>query len=232
MNDHRDRQKTTADDTQVSALYRRTRNETSSAALDESIKNAARRVARRRRYRWLLPLSSAAVLLLGLSLTLKVLKLERPIEEAALSEMDDAEAKREPASMPDLAEPAVPAPSSAPYALRERPARDTKDAVPVRKRMAPVQEHEREERPALILDQAVSTGSTASSRAPAGGSKAGTPDADFPDALKHDPSRWLRHIRDLISQGRTADATAQLGQFRAEYPNYGLPDDLARLLDP
>ncbi len=74
-----DPQSPTPDDRGLSQLYRRTRREQPSAELDRAVLAEARlALARRRRRRWLVPLSTAAVLVLGVSLTLYELEAPRP----------------------------------------------------------------------------------------------------------------------------------------------------------
>jgi hypothetical protein len=63
-------------------LYRRTRIEQPPAALDKRILDSARRQTAGRRQRLLIPLASAALVLIGLSLTLRVLELDKPLEKA------------------------------------------------------------------------------------------------------------------------------------------------------
>jgi len=74
-----DPQSPTPDDRGLSRLYRTTRREQPSAELDRAVLAEARvALARRRRRRWLVPLSTAAVLVLGVSLTLYELEAPRP----------------------------------------------------------------------------------------------------------------------------------------------------------
>ncbi|MET0680192.1 MAG: hypothetical protein ABWZ41_04250 [Burkholderiales bacterium] len=42
------------------------------------------------------------------------------------------------------------------------------------------------------------------------------------------PEAWIDHIRSLRAQGREAEATAELAEFRRAYPDFQLPTDLAR----
>jgi len=46
--------------------------------------------------------------------------------------------------------------------------------------------------------------------------------------LARSPEEWIAEIRRLKAQGREADATAELAEFRRRYPDYVLPTDLAR----
>ncbi len=43
------------------------------------------------------------------------------------------------------------------------------------------------------------------------------------------PEAWLKHIRELRSAGRSAEAAQSLARFRARYPDLVLPDDLLNL---
>jgi hypothetical protein len=38
--------------------------------------------------------------------------------------------------------------------------------------------------------------------------------------LQHDPKAWLRHIEALRSEGKTAQANAEMNRFRAAFPTY------------
>lgn len=42
------------------------------------------------------------------------------------------------------------------------------------------------------------------------------------------PEEWVEAIRRLTAEGRTAEAAAELAEFRRRYPDYPLPPDLAR----
>jgi hypothetical protein len=42
------------------------------------------------------------------------------------------------------------------------------------------------------------------------------------------PEAWVEHIRSLRTQGREAEATAELAELRRAYPDFQLPTDLAR----
>jgi hypothetical protein len=231
--DERDSQESMPEDPRLSALYRRTRIETSPADLDKTIRGAARRVAQRRRYRWILPLSSAAVVLLGLSLTLKLGELARPPEEAILSEKEEADVKSESTFTLDGAEPETLAPMSPSPLVKKLPPLDDDTAIHMRKRSTtPTQEYARGERHGLIQDQAATIGAAAPSRAQAAPQEASASEFGSAIGLDSDPTSWLRHIRDLVAQGRTDDAAAQLAEFRTGYPNHPLPDDLTELLNP
>ena len=63
----------------LSALYRATRREEPASELDRAVLDEARRALSRRRRRWMIPVSTAAVILLGVSLTLTQFEPPQPI---------------------------------------------------------------------------------------------------------------------------------------------------------
>lgn len=72
-------------DPAISELYRRSRRPEPAAATDNAILDRARREVRRRRNRWLLPLSTAALVVMGLTLTLRMVDQQPPgFDEAEL----------------------------------------------------------------------------------------------------------------------------------------------------
>ena len=79
MSDRGDLQ--TPDDPELSAMYQLTRVAQPPAELDADILRQARRHSSHRKQRLLLPLATAALVLLGLSLTLQVLDLDKPLEK-------------------------------------------------------------------------------------------------------------------------------------------------------
>jgi hypothetical protein len=42
------------------------------------------------------------------------------------------------------------------------------------------------------------------------------------------PEEWLEALRRLKAQGRTDEFVRELAEFRKRYPDYKLPDDLAK----
>lgn len=53
-----------------------------------------------------------------------------------------------------------------------------------------------------------------------------------PAATAGSPMEWIEEIRKLVRDGRMDDARAALARFRAAYPDYPLPEDLAPLVTP
>jgi hypothetical protein len=97
----------------LAALYSRTRDEQPSQLLDRRILNAAQRQAGRRQRRWIVGLSTAAVLVLSLSVVLQT--LWQPNEVAPeLIVQDEPKAPPAPAESPRRDRPPKPAAQSAP----------------------------------------------------------------------------------------------------------------------
>jgi hypothetical protein len=111
------------DDPALRALYQSTRRETPPPALDLAILTEARRAARRSQRRRLVPLASAALVLLGLSFSLRLLWFEHPASQPSpagrLQERDQEQARP----------PAAPAPPPVPAAVA-RPAPPAKATAP------------------------------------------------------------------------------------------------------
>ena len=189
-------------DPQLSALYRRTRRPEPPPELDLAIRQAAHTQARHRRRRWLVPLSSAAAILLGATLTLQVIDLEKPLEQdiapASLPVMEaaDTDAPAAPAESLRM-QKSVPtarfqsaAPSSAPMPAPTKEQEEHLDAVEMKKELT-----------ALPLK---------------------------PEA----PETWLSRIRSLAAEGNREEAKKQLTEFRRRYPQFPLPAEMQKLLAP
>lgn len=220
-------------DPRLSNLYRHTRIAGPSPDLDGAIRTEAQRFARGRRYRWLLPLSSAALVLFGLSLVLRIIELDRPPEQPALSEMEAVELERAAAPSPKRTQPETPASLRPVPAVKETPAAAVDQTLRMREEVTvPAHKFERKTRPAPFLDQEAAIGGMAP--LPLTGKRKSDPaaTAESPDERKDDPDAWLRRIRKLVSVGRMSDAAGQLAELRASYPEHPLPDDLSVLLEP
>jgi len=72
-------------DPAISDLYRKTGDIAPPASLDEAVLASARRATRQRRQRWILPLSTAAVLMLGITVLLKLNSEWQPRDSAPVS---------------------------------------------------------------------------------------------------------------------------------------------------
>ena len=77
--------------------------------------------------------------------------------------------------------------------------------------------------PQTAAEAATDVARTASRTEPTG--------TDAADALRHDPDAWLRHIAQLLADGRRDEAVEQLHAFREAHPDHALPQSLQVLLD-
>ena len=204
------------DESALSALYQRSRREQPSAALDQAVMQEARRALSRRRLRWWLPLSTAAVILLGVSLTLN--QMEPPGHTAPT-----LDSRREPvpaSAVPDLSEEAsseqpstvqTPSVQGVPEKLmKSAPPPGLQRAAPAKRSAeadgmlfdAPL---ELEQAPAVQTDNV---------------------------GLAESPEAQVTGMLDLLQQADTQELREHLGErlraFRASYPDYPLPDALER----
>ncbi len=184
------------DDPAIGALYRHARRGEPSADLDARILTAARRAARRRRNRWMVPLSTAATLLIGITLLLKAVDQGPYAPERAIG-LD------EPLSLPHSDAAGVPAPE-----------REVQEAAPMLKsRPAPPVDRFDAPRalrgPAPLPEAMQDTAPPFEERAP------GEP-----------PAAWLADIERLFEAGETDRARAELKRFREHYPDHPLPEPL------
>jgi len=86
------------------------------------------------------------------------------------------------------------------------------------------------EKTAARAAMADSTAAAAQARNQASGF-AGDPDKAEADFQRR-PSDWLDHIRQLRDRGDDTAARTSLKDFRKRYPDYVIPSDLTRLLEP
>ncbi|MES9833744.1 MAG: hypothetical protein ABW139_16025 [Candidatus Thiodiazotropha sp. DIVDIV] len=195
------------DDPQLSALYHSGRKEQPTEVTDQLILNEARKVTSRRRSRWIVPLSSAALLLLGVGLTLPLIELpyesSQEFEKPTLPIQDsypeeDLYLKKAPAPAAQASAPALP------KSLRERST--SADSSPATRRQA-------------LAPKMKSSPTTA----PEGMSEAEVQSFDA-KGVELTPDVWLNQIEVLIQSNQHQSAKHQLQQFRTRYPDYPLPD--------
>jgi len=185
------------EDRDLSQLYRATRLEEPSAELDRAVLMEARRALTRRRRRWLVPLSTAAVLVLGLSLTLYEIEAPRPT------------AVEPPAATQSMGEavPASPAAGAMNDQAQERPMMKLqRSAAP---RALPEAEEAVSEKARSVERDLLTT--------PAAGAK-----AEFGD----DPDAWVARQMELLERGDEETLRTELAAFRQRYPDYPLPAPL------
>jgi hypothetical protein len=204
----------------LSTLYRATRREAPSDAMDAAVLGLARRQAAARRRRWILPLSSAAVVLLGVSLVLKMQLLEPP----AYPPMPTASEETGEALKARLPKAATSAPAAAPAADAE------------------IQLHKEEKRRSAVKLQSVSPPRQAASMdeqlfnredqnlpASAKAEAEGTISGLALPVWRSDAEHWLAAMLSLLQEGNVKAAQEELVLFRHRYPDHALPDELKRL---
>lgn len=212
-------------DPTISALYRRSGDLQPPAHLDEAVLGEARRALRRRSRRWILPLSTAAVLVIGVGLVLRI---------AVQPEFGP-----HPAGVPGTLTESAPEPKAQqapPPANRRLQADDA--ASPLAKPQAASPR----EFSAESLQEEPAAPQRARKKASAAPS--GAPEAEMgrslekavprlaPDELPQaaeTPELWLTRIRELLSAGRRAEAKAQLAALLRQYPDYPIPEELREL---
>ncbi len=193
--------------------------------------------------RWRIPLSVAATVLIAATLTLMVQEEEH--YPANYRTAPSAPAIAPPAAEEKAAAPALSAPSPArrPPVPAQAPAARPETRTPPVAGTAPA----REERPGeaedvraadsardgqieMRLQQSAPAGaaSEALRRDRAFGDRPGRVSREEAPSVLHTPEAWIDHIRSLRAQGREAEATTELAEFRRQYPDFRLPPDLAR----
>ncbi len=225
----------TPDDPELGALYRRTRIEQPPAELDAAILGQARHQATRRKQRLLLPLASAALVLLGLSLTLQVLDLDEPLEKileesagpaAWMKDTDEAKSEVEAMDTPDkeiqpTAPPVVPPGTKPMEAAKHRAAR----SVPAQQEEAPaaappavnreIMEHRSHAIPAATDTMELMSPSFRR--------------MDTAPRIPTDVDGRLQFIRELLRQGRLQEAREALHALLQSRPGLDIPEDLRML---
>jgi hypothetical protein len=210
-------------DAKLAQAYRALGAEEPPRALDEAILAAARA----RPARWRVPLSIAAVLVLAVGVTLRMLPRQPDAESVALApqvirtprpaappaeQVDKLErsAPRAAAPMPPEAvaargDAATGAPAAAGARAAAEEARELKDSAAANAAAEP-----RASRPA-----------TAAAPAPRALAAAKLAEPATPEA-------WLERIAELKKQGREREAEESLAEFKKRYPGYKIPEALTR----
>ncbi len=197
-------------DPHISALYRQAGDIAPPASLDEAVLASARRAVRQRRQRWIVPLSTAAVLMLGLTVLLKI-NSEWQTKESVPMAMPHEEKAEASAGM--LAKKAAPA-SPAPQVLRAVPPQQSSRA-----------KTEIAESFGAVADAVQKTDKQKENETLA---IAGAAQAE-PKVLE--PKPWIEKIRKLIEEKKLDEGRKELRAFRKRYPDYKLPNDLKSLVD-
>ena len=201
-------------DPKLQSAYRALGAEEPPRALDEAILAAARR----RPSRWRVPLSIAAVLVLAVGVTLRMLPQRPDAESVALApQVIQTPRPAAPAPAAETAKSAAAAPARelARAAAPAASASDTaKAAAP-----APVQEGARPAARAAAAADAAVAGAAAAPRMRA-------ESAAKLSSAPLTPEVWLARIAELRKEGRTREADESLAEFRKRYPDYKIPETL------
>ncbi len=195
-------------DEKVSAGYRALGSEEPPRALDEAILAAARRSPTR----WRVPLSVAAVVVLAVGVTLRMLPQQPDAESVALA--------------PQVMETPRPA-ASVPAAAREqaKPAARAKAAENVAAADAVAESRARSD----IAAKPSSRAAQAPAPAVAGAVAQAPVRAEVGAKLAKTelaPEAWLARIAELRKEGRKREADESLAEFRKRYPDYKIPEAL------
>jgi resuscitation-promoting factor RpfA len=235
----------------VSKRYRELAREEPSAALDGAILAASRRAVAKPSFsrRWGVPVSIAAVLVLGFGVTLQ---MERDKPGVATSLPAPAPTSSAPAAAAQMAEPVEPPKKELSYAAKPEAARaagSLRADVPVETKTQPLAKEraardemqaapavETQAAPAMELRAAPAQPASppaapAVSQAPARDSYNAAPAARGKSVLTS-PEQELDRIAKLRSDGQDAEADRALEDFRRRYPDYRIADAMWERVKP
>lgn len=199
------------DDPTISALYRSASQEAPSRHLDERVMVTARRHVARRSHRWWLPLSTAAVLVLAITLLLR--------HQQAPDELQEQFAQLEPESRAKSSVAEAP--------LAEAPLADSAKSVapPAAVAAAPSQS------PALAAaPTADMAGESRQAEAAGAMARSGIEAEQKREAATEAAEPWLKRIEALRVKGEIEAARRELAAFRKAYPAWPLSKELQALL--
>ena len=209
-------------DPQISQRYRQLGTEEPSPELDRAILGAARRATSR--HRWYSSLAAAAVLIFAVAL---VVQIERQppdqVPMSAPSTSMEAQPARDKVAQEREAPPAKPAPRrrapdvpftpEPPPRAAQAPAAGAVADAP-RNRADEMRPAERRAAPQLQRSMAAQPSATAEAQA----------------NLVEAPEQWLERIARMRQLGRDEEAEKELARFRERYPDYRIPEAIAKRL--
>jgi hypothetical protein len=218
-------------DKEVTQAYRALGAEEPPRALDEAILAAARR----RPARWGVPLSVAAVVVLAVGVTLRMLPHQRDPESVALAPqvIETPRPAALPAEQVGKLERSAPR-QAAPRRSQERAASaETAASAPAEVVARAPAEAAAAAPPALAADSirdrtAAGAVERAGERAPVAAAAAPRALASAKLAEPTTPEAWLERITELKKQGREREAQESLAEFKKRYPDYKIPEALTR----
>lgn len=219
------------EDPALSAIYRRISQEAPSAQLDGRVMESARRHVARRSHRWWLPLSTAAVLVLTITLLLRHQQTPDVLQEQ-FAQLESA-----PAAVPVAPAPATPRkeeriaakPESrvAEAPLAEALLADSAKSVapPAEVAAAPAPA------PALAVEPTADMAGESRQAETAGAvARSGIEAEQKREAATEAAEPWLKRIEALRVKGEIEAVRRELAAFRKVYPGYVLPRELQALL--
>lgn len=223
-------------DQKVTQAYRALGGEEPPRALDEAILAASRR----RPAHWRVPLSIAAVLVLAVGVTLRMLAPQPEAESVALAPqvMQTPRPAVVPEAPRDKLEQGESRPAGPPADARmargdER--RATIASAGARARQAETPPRVAQEPAALAPEGAASAPATPplAHEAPREPAAAAASQVQPPALAKLSeaaltPEKWLERIAELRKQGREREAQESLAEFKKRYPDYKIPEALTR----
>lgn len=228
-------------DERLTQAYRALGGEEPPRALDEAILAASRR----RPARWRVPLSIAAVLVLAVGVTLRMLPPQPGAESVALAPQvietprPAAGSAEPPARQAQEAQVSAAAPREPVAGLARS---DTSAAAPAfadaraERSEAPARPGEARAPAALAGAKRAETPAAAASapradEVSAAGVMQSAPAAPAPAKLSEaalTPEDWLKRIAELRKQGREREAQESLAAFKKRYPDFKIPEALTR----
>ncbi len=218
-------------DPHISALYRKAGNIEPPASLDEAVLASARRAVRQRRNRWMLPLSTAAVLMLGLTVLLKLNSEWQPGREFK----DDTPAsvtleEKTESAAGTLAKRAAPAPAKT-LGLNAAPPSSATAPREEQPRQAARAKTEIAESQGFAADNAAMSDLIVPQTDKLKGSESPVISGMAQAEQKVlEPKAWIKKIRKLIEAKNIDEAKKELEAFKKRYPDHKLPDDLKPLI--
>ena len=215
--------------TELSSLYQESGTEAPRSSVDDTILAAARREVAARPVRthkslrrWQIPLSIAATLVITFTLALLVKQEnERPTDEGNFQ------------PTPHIVHPAAPVQEETPQ-LKQEPARATGSAQDEPKARADSFEDKKlnDAQPSLAVpapsatpeQQTMEKRESVPAAAPMG--SANFSGENRFKQKQRSPEQWLDEIKQLKAQGQLAEMEKNLAEFKKQYPDYPLPDEL------
>jgi type IV secretory pathway VirB10-like protein len=226
----------------VAAAWRELPDEVPPDLVDQAVLNRARRAASRKvarpwNFGWIHAVSTTALVVLGIALLMQRPEPTAP-EPTAPEPLRISRPPSDDLAAPRRQSPALQVPATAPGESGQ------KSALARERRQAPAAEGAAARQDEALqaapmhpkpladsgTEQAAAESDAANAR-PAAAAQAPLKQADEPweaERLSEDPEAWLQRILELQRRGDEQAAAAELAAFRAAWPDYPLPAELAR----